>query len=53
VINDLCGQSGTDNHVWKIFVFQPGMQLTTPVTSTPDVMLQATQGVPRYLIKYE
>jgi hypothetical protein len=50
----LCSsQSGMGNHVWKIFIFQPGMQLTTPVTSTPDLMLQAMQEVPRYLIKYE
>jgi hypothetical protein len=34
------------NHVWKIFVFQPGMQLTTPVSSAPDMMLQAMQEVP-------
>jgi hypothetical protein len=53
VINDLQSQSGMDNRVWKKFVFQPGMHLTTPVTSTPDLMLQAMQEVPRYLIKYE
>jgi hypothetical protein len=41
------------SHVCKIFLFQPGMQLTTPVASTPDLMLQVMQEVPTYLIKYE
>jgi hypothetical protein len=49
-MNDLHGQSGMGNHVWKIFVFQPGMQLITPLTSTPDPVLQDMQEVPRYLI---
>jgi hypothetical protein len=53
MISDLRGQSGMGSHVGIIFVFQPGIQLTMPITSTPDTLLQAVQEVPSYLIKYE